>query len=557
MAATFATPDHSMARATAAVRLSVRLTLVCAATLCLTPAVVRAQRAPIPAAPAAPAPDAPKDPLGRTTPRGTVLGFLIAAQKGETALAREFLNTRLTGADADTLAQQLFAVLDERLPARLTQLSDEPEGSKANPLQPNQEVIGTIESSQGRVDVVLERVNNPKTGSVWLFSRRTLDAVPALYADVVQSQSTSLFGRLLTGTQIGGVRLFQWIAVLFAIIVSYIITVFLNRLLTPAILRLWNRTFGRVLPWRGQVLPAPLRLLILALVGRWVLSHVSLSLFVREFWSNAASIVTIASSAWLVIILNGELEDYLLRHSVRSAASARSSLLRLARRAADVVVLFVALLAMLHLFAVDVTPALAGLGVGGIAVALAAQKTLENVIAGVSLIFDQAIRVGDTLKTGTVVGTVDDIGLRSTRIRTGDRTVVSIPNGQLATANLETLSARDKFPFQHVVGVRYETTPDQLREIIDGIRQLLLAQPLIEADSSRVRFIRLGAFSLDVEVFAYLLARDWNHFLEIQEGLLFAITGIVAAAGTEIAFPSQTMYVANTPATVPGTVPPR
>ena len=133
-------------------------------------------------------------------------------------------------------------------------------------------------------------------------------------------------------------------------------------------------------------------------------------------------------------------------------------MLRLVRRVADVLVVAAGGLVTLHYFGVDPTAALAGLGIGGIAVALAAQKTLENVIGGLSIIFDQAVRVGDFLKLGDTVGTVDSIGLRSTRIRTLDRTILSVPNGQIANVNIETLSARDKFWFHHFVGLRYETT---------------------------------------------------------------------------------------------------
>ena len=127
---------------------------------------------------------------------------------------------------------------------------------------------------------------------------------------------------------------------------------------------------------------------------------------------------------------------------------------------------------------------------------------------------------------------------------------MSIPNGQIANASLETLSARDRFWFHPVVGLRYETTPDQLHRVIDGIRRLLDEQPAVDRELTRVRFIRMGAFSLDVEVFAYVRARDWNHFLEIQEDLLFEITSVVHRAGAQIAFPSQTMYVENAAATV-------
>jgi MscS family membrane protein len=211
----------------------------------------------------------------------------------------------------------------------------------------------------------------------------------------------------------------------------------------------------------------------------------------------------------------------------------------------DGLVLFAGLLFTLHHFGVNPTAALAGLGVGGIAVALAAQKTLENVIGGISLIADQVVRMGDTLKLGDILGTVEDVGLRSTRIRTLDRTLVSVPNSQIASMSLETLSARDKFWFHPVVGLRYETTPVQLLAVTSGIRKLLTEHSRIDSTSVRVRFFRFGASSLDVDIFAYLSASDWNHFLEIQEELLLGVMEVVQEAGAEIAFPSQTMYLVS------------
>jgi MscS family membrane protein len=208
----------------------------------------------------------------------------------------------------------------------------------------------------------------------------------------------------------------------------------------------------------------------------------------------------------------------------------------------DGLLLFAGFLFTLYHFGVDLTAALAGLGVGGIAVALAAQKTLENVIGGVSLIADQAVRVGDFLNLGDVQGTVEDVGLRSTRIRTLDRSVVSLPNGQIAGMRLETLSTRDKFWFHPVIGLRYETSPAQLHSVLDTIRMLLARHPCVERSSVRVRFIRLGA-SFDVEIFAYFFAQDWSSFLEIQEELLFEIIETVHKTGTGLAFPSQTLYV--------------
>jgi MscS family membrane protein len=291
------------------------------------------------------------------------------------------------------------------------------------------------------------------------------------------------------------------------------------------------------------VLPIPARLLLLVALGGWVIAALPVSLVVRQAWSDAASVIAIVSIVWLLIILNGEVEEQIRRRVRSTGQSAASSLLRVGRRIVDVVFVFAGFFALLWYFGINPTPAMAGLGVGGLAVALAAQKTLENVIAGASLVFDQAVRVGDFLRMGTIEGTVDHIGLRSTRIRTLDRTIVSVPNGQIANASLETLSARDKFWFHPEVRLRYDTTPAQLYAVLDGIRQLLEEHPAVDRASIRVRFIRLGAFSFDVEVFAYLTARDWNHFLELQEALLFGVTDVVERAGGGLALPSQVMHV--------------
>jgi MscS family membrane protein len=507
-----------------------------------------------PAAPAEPQVQAPGDALGRDTPRGTVQGFVGAARRGEGELASQYLDTELTGTEAGDLAHELFVVLDARLPPRLRQLNDAPEGSRSDPLRPNEEIVGTISSARAEVSVVVERVTRGGR-PIWLFSQTTLGSVPALYEEVMLGWGNRLLPQFLTVTRLGGIRLFEWIVVLLGLPFFYLVTTLLNKILTPLVRALSRRFARHSNLFDREVLPAPVRLLILALAIRWSLSVLPLPLLVRQFWSNLASLFIIIGIVWMLTFLTAEVERHVQRRFPRANLTAGATLLRVFRRMADALVIFAGLLAMLRHFGVDATPALAGLGVGGIAVALAAQKTLENVIAGASLIFDQAVRVGDSLKMGEVVGTVDHIGLRSTRIRTVDRTIVSVPNGQIANMSLETLSARDKFCFHPVVAVRYETTAAQLHAVVDGIRRLLNDHPAIERESVRVRFLRLGAFSLDIDVFAYVFATDGDHFLEIQEELLFSVTSLVEASGTQIAS-TQTVYVVN-PAEAPNPTPSR
>jgi MscS family membrane protein len=216
---------------------------------------------------------------------------------------------------------------------------------------------------------------------------------------------------------------------------------------------------------------------------------------------------------------------------------------RLVQRLVTAIAILTGGLVFLYMLGFDLTAALAGLGVGGLAVAFAAQKTLENLFGGIMITSDQPIRVGDFCKFGDQQGTVEDIGLRSTRFRTLDRTVVSVPNGQLATMNLENFGLRDKFWFHPTIQLRYETSADQLRYVLAEIRHLLYAHPKVESQSARVRFVGLGMSSLTIEIFAYVYATDYAVFLEIQEDVLLRIVDIIEKSGTSFAFPSHTAYI--------------
>ena len=508
-------------------------------------------RPPATPPPAGEAPPVADDPLGRQTPRGTVLGFLGAARRGENEVARQYLDTRVDQAAGQRLAQQLFVVLDAKLPARLTQISDEPTGSRANPLQPNVEIIGTVMSATGEIEVVVERVARAGEEPLWLFSSATLKAVPALYNEVARQDAARRLPDFLEEPGIAGLRWIEWLVVVVGIPLFFVAAALLNRLLVAIVRPLWRRFSADAARPVTTVLPIPARLLLFALSSHWLLSKLPVSLRVRQFWSSAVTALTIVSVVSLLIVLNAEVERIILRRVSRGDSTAVHALLRVLRRVADLVYILVGLGVMLRHFGVDPTPTLAGVGVGGIAVALAAQKTLENVIAGASLIFDQAVKVGDFLKIGETEGTVDHIGLRSTRIRTLDRTVVSIPNGQIASATLETVSARDKFWFHPVVRLRYDTSAEQLRRVLEGFRQMLAAHPAVDPAEQRVRLYRLGPYSLDIEIFAYVPARDWNEFLQVQEQLLFGVTEIVERSGTAFALPSPPAAVGQGPVTVP------
>ena len=209
----------------------------------------------------------------------------------------------------------------------------------------------------------------------------------------------------------------------------------------------------------------------------------------------------------------------------------------------SVIILFGASWAFWRTLGVNVSAAVAGLGIGGIAIALAAQKTLENLIGGISLFADRPVQVGDFFRYGDQVGTVEEIGLRSTRIRTLDRTVVTIPNAEFSNLRLESFARRDRMRLWTMVGVRYETTPDQLRYLLAQLREILLAHPRVTEEPARVRLVGFGAYSLDLEVSAYVDTSEWNEFLGIREDIYLLFMDAIKEAGTGFAFPSTTTYV--------------
>ncbi len=185
----------------------------------------------------------------------------------------------------------------------------------------------------------------------------------------------------------------------------------------------------------------------------------------------------------------------------------------------------------------------AGLGVGGLAIALAAQPTIENLIGGLNLFADKPIRVGDVCKYGTDMGTVETIGIRSTRIRGTDRTLTTIPNAALAKMPIVNLTRRDRILIQTVVGLRYETTQEQLRFVLARLREMLAGHPRVEAATARARFVNFGDSSLDIEVFAYVTTRDGVEFLGIREDIFLQAMNVIEQAGATLAFPSQTLYM--------------
>ena len=339
------------------------------------------------------------------------------------------------------------------------------------------------------------------------------------------------------------VPLYRWIAILLFIPLFFGLAALASRLLVAS-LRPLLRRFTRELDERKLASLGPLRLLVLALFC-YGASFFGLTLTARHIWEGVAATLTVLALCWLSLRLMDVVTGSTLERLRRASRREATALVRLINRLSKAAAVIVAGLVLLYLSGIDPTAVLAGLGVGGLAIGFGAQRTIENLFGGIMVITDKPVNVGDACRVGDFFGSVEDIGLRSTRIRTLDRTVVSIPNGQLATMSLENFAVRDRTWFHHTIGLSVQTTAEQMRTVLTGSRQLLEAHPRVDASSARTRFIRFGRWSMDVEVFAYVLERDPPTFLAIQEELLLGIMDIIDTSGTSVALPPSATSVAD------------
>jgi MscS family membrane protein len=484
-----------------------------------------------------------RDSLGRTTPRGTVVGFLTAAHRGDWNAASQYIETSKSEDPAE-LANQLSVVLDQGLPADLEQIDDKPEGDLRDGLPPNKELVGTIATKGGPLPVTLERVHRG-TLMIWLFSPDMLKEIPAVYDEFSSPWIADYMPHVLLRRGWLGVPLWQWILLALGVALSILAAAATRSIAIPVLRRLFHSIADEQDEWLLDRMTGPLRGLVSLLVLEATVSLLRLPLFARQFWNYTGGGLAIVLGGWLfarLIQVSGRL---LGRRIERHGGADATAVIRLCERTLTVLTFCFVVTFLLKGAGLikNVSTLIAGLGVGGIAIAFAAQKTLENLFGGISIIFDRTIRVGDTCKIGTQSGVVEDIGLRSTSLRTDARTVLTVPNGQLSAMNVENFGMRDKSYFYHVIGIRRETSAGQMRAVLDALRKLLIDDVRVEPETSRVRLIRFAPSSLDLEIAAYLLTLDGLKFLEVQEELLLRIMDTIEANGTAAAFPSQTVYM--------------
>ncbi|WP_420133702.1 mechanosensitive ion channel family protein, partial [Rhodopseudomonas sp.] len=423
-------------------------------------------------------------------------------------------------------------------------LTTYPAGVGAAGLPPDQDKFGAVRTTSGSVDLIAQRVEDKDGNKIWLVSTRTVAELPSLSRTVISSMVDRLLPYSLRDDyRFAGVPVGHWLAVLVLAVVSFLLVWAIISSLLWVVFRLRNRQDSRL----RKVLSAsafPIRLFFTVWMLRVTMVLAGVSIVARQHMSSVTEILGWIALSWIVWRVVDALGEFTIARMTLRGRLSMLSAVTFIRRVVKFALVAFAAIAGLNALGYNVTAGLAALGIGGIAIALGAQKTIEHLVGSLTLVTDQPMRVGDFCKFGETMGTIEDIGMRSTRIRTLDRTLITVPNGTLAALPIENFSRRDKFWYHPTLDLRYETTPDQLRTLMTSMREMLLDHPKVDSPG-RVRMIGFGPNSLKVEIFSYVHAVDMDEFLEVQEELSLRLMELVEAAGTGFALNSQTLYIAR------------
>jgi MscS family membrane protein len=481
------------------------------------------------------------DPYGRTTPEGAVRGFVTALGQKDYERASLYLDLRRYSSAqrrrrGPELSKQFEVLLTRggQFFPRAAQ-SNAARGRLNDGLDPDLERVGLLGWDDRQVDILLERIDRPP-GAVWLIARETLDTVPeAIGAEAETLIDRSLPEHLRDITFLGA-PLGHWLVLVGLTGAAYLLAwaaISLGLHLDTAFCK-WRRRETRSFL---TTLAPPTRLLLTSILTTTIASRIGVSIVARESYGRLLEIVGWVATAWLawriVDVMNGIVRDRLHNAGRGQMASIAAFIGRLVK----VVIVAVGAIAILDTLGYDVTAGIAALGIGGLALALGAQKVVENLVASMSILSDQPVRVGEFCKIGDTLGTVEELGIRSTRIRTLENTLVVIPNSDLAAKQIENFARRHQFWFHPIINLDYRTSPTDLRSFLERLRTLLASQTEFR-DPPRVRLLGLGSDRFPVEVFAYVTTADNDEFLKVQEKVTILILDLVAEMGLHLAPPT-------------------
>lgn len=508
-----------------------------------------AMQAPAPAAeprPVSPPAAAPggEDAALPGSPRAVVGEWMQACRAGRFDEAARFLE--LTDEQADRgpeLARRLRAVLDRYAWVDLEKLSGQPTGARDDGLPSHVEEIARIPGPSGAVQSVkLVRDASGKSAR-WRFSAETVAQVDAWYSTLRNRWLLDVLPAPLLRMGPWSILYWQWVALLGLLAGAWAAGLLLARVTQAAMARLARRT---VLPWDDRMVAnifGPLALLWTVGLVRLFLPLVGLFAPARAASGHLLRIGLIVGFVWALLRAADVLAEVVNDSGWAKASPASRALVPVGVRFAKIVLASLGALAVFSELGYSVTSLVAGLGIGGLALAFGAQKTVENLFGAFSIGVDQPFRLGDYVRFEDTQGTVEVIGFRSTRVRTLDRTLITIPNGKLAEMKIESMGARDRFRVSATLNLTYGTSARQLASLVESLRQMLAGEPDVWKERIHVAFVGFGASSLDVELMFWMHGSDVWDFALRRQAILFKVMELVEREGSAFAFPTRTVQL--------------
>ena len=487
------------------------------------------------------------DSLTATSPRDTATAFASLSRQGSYPEAASLLDLSTVPVakqkkQGKRLARRLALVLKRVHPGGYGDLSNDPAGAPETGIPLDEEVVAKTTLGEQETLIRLHRVQRQDADAVWVYSAATVAQVDPMYEQLGYGWAGDYLPPIFFDWELLDVQLWQWLGLLglglMALIFGYI-AAFISRkvLLRLATFTKWD--------WDDDIVAAmdgPLRL------GYWVLGVIiglpflALADSADNFMLAGCMLLAIMAAGWFLMRMTDMVGDIMLRFFKDRDDDMIVAMVPVARKIVKALIVAIVVIFALQNMGMDVGSLLAGLGIGGLAFALAAKTTLENLLGGITIAFDRPFKVGDFIQVGSMSGTVEDLGLRSTRIRTPGRSIITVPNGQMVDSKVENFAPRDRVLLDTTLGVQYDTSPDQIRYIIDEFKRYLLSNDAIYPDGWRVRFKGYGPSSQDIEVRCYVDTNDFTAFTGHREQILLDLGEIITAAGAEFAFPSQTVY---------------
>lgn len=496
--------------------------------------------------------ETPRDLLGRDTPRGLLKGFLNAVATEDYEEAARYLDlsglSRAEQSKGPLLAQDLQKLLDRQGWMQPDgALSVEPEGHTNDGLAPDLDNIASLRTADGSLPIHAQRVTGADKIPVWLVSSAFVKQIPAL----TENLGTALIDRIMIGDldtfKIRGAPVGHWLAMIALYGLAYMLSGFIVRAFIRIVRKIFHGRHKHNTPSEKHLIDAfetPLRLSTMILLASLAAVFVGVSVIVRHVFMPVSIVIGFIALGIFLWRLSDLCVSLFERRMAARERYGMSSMLAFARRGAKLFFSVLIVILILDAFGVDVTAGLAALGIGGLALALGAQKTLENFIGSLSIIADHPFHVGDFCKIGETSGTIEDIGMRSTRLRTNDRTLVTIPNGELSSQRIENFARRTRFLLNRKFVLRYDAKSGQIRDFMARCNAIIAAQEKIIQEGTTVRLLGFSETGYMIELFCNVQTHDFNQFLIVQAEVTLQIIDAASEAGVYFAIPSQTFVPA-------------